>query len=41
MGNRPAIEYINNYLFGRGWDVNNVARLLKEKFNISVDGAKI
>lgn len=39
MGERPAIAYINDYLFGRGWDTKEVARILKEKFDISVDGA--
>lgn len=39
MGERPAIDYINDYLAGRGWDTNEVARLLKKKFNIWVDGA--
>lgn len=41
MGERPAIAYINDYLFGRGWDTKEVARILKEKFNISVDGAEM
>lgn len=39
MGERPAVTYINDYLFGRGWDTKEVARILKEKFDISVDGA--
>lgn len=41
MDELPAISYIDEYLFGRGWDTNEVARALKEKFDISVDGATI
>lgn len=41
MGELPVISYIDDYLFGRGWDTNEVARTLKEKFDISVDGTTI